>query len=133
MSYDASDRTHVRLAEKAAKRAERERGVFIASLMSTATGRAWMLELLEACHIFTTSHSSSALNTAFAEGERNIGLRLLNQIMDACPDDYVLMMKERNVKEVVEDGRRNPYNTRPGGITPIGSDGKPIVEPTDDA
>jgi hypothetical protein len=33
---------------------------------------------------------------ACAEGERNIGLRLLSDLMQACPDRYIEMLKEAN-------------------------------------
>lgn len=65
-----------------------------------------MCEVLEACHIFASSHTGNALNTAFAEGERNIGLRLLNGIMAAAPDQYVQMMRERNERDATAESRR---------------------------
>lgn len=94
--YNAAERSDVKAASKAARIAEVQRQEVITGLMSTIAGRAWMHERLLRCHIFQSSHTSDALNTAFAEGERNIGLMDLNDIMATCPDQYVLMMREYN-------------------------------------
>jgi hypothetical protein len=62
-----------------------------------------MLDLLEQCHVFQTSFSTNALSMAAAEGERNIGLILLGEIMAACPAEYVRMMEERNARSSAAD------------------------------
>ena len=104
--YNAANRAHIKAAVKAARLVERQRQEIISGIMSVASGRAWVLDLLEICHIFSTSFQSNALQTAFAEGERNIGLRLLNDVMSACPDQYVEMMRERNARDSTADARR---------------------------
>ena len=104
--YNAANRAHIKAAAKAARLVERQRQEIISGIMSVASGRAWVLDLLEVCHIFSTSFQSNALQTAFAEGERNIGLRLLNDVMSACPDQYVEMMRERNARDSTADARR---------------------------
>jgi hypothetical protein len=64
--------------------------------MSSVAGRSWTRELLESCHIFHASFTGEALSSAFKEGERSIGLRLLAGIMRAYPEAYVQMMSEQN-------------------------------------
>src|SRR5262249_3948810 len=96
MPYNAAERKDIRKAEKQEKLKEQQRHEIMATLMSLAPGRAWICDILEACHIFASSYTQSASAMAFAEGERNVGLRLLNDIMSSCPDQYVQMMKERN-------------------------------------
>jgi hypothetical protein len=64
-----------------------------------------MCELLETCHIFSTSFSDVDLRMAFMEGQREIGLRLLMDIMGACPDHYIQMMRESNERQSVHDAR----------------------------
>lgn len=109
--YDASNRRHVRLATKEAKREEAERKEIIRGLMSLAAGRAWMLARLESCHVFASSYSSNPYDTAFAEGERNVGLQLLNDIMSACPDRYTEMMNERNERDAARRTSRAAVRT----------------------
>ena len=105
MPYDASNRRDVRQAAKSAKLAEQQRREIINGIMSVAPGRMWMCDLLEACHIFATSYSDVGLRMAFLEGQREVGLRLLMDIMGACPDQYVTMMRERNERASTNDVR----------------------------
>ena len=94
--YNASDTRQIRRAAKAAKQAEAERRVVIFNLMSSPAGRSYFYDRLVRCHIFSSSFSHSALSIAFAEGERNIGLQDLTDIMAFAPDQYVQMMREAN-------------------------------------
>lgn len=120
--YNAADRHHVRAAAKQAKIDESQRLEIIRGIMSLPAGRAWMLGHLETCHIFASSHTRNALDTAFAEGERNVGLRFLLDIMQACPEQYTVMMQERNARnismELTRDRRTDDEyftsGTRPG-------------------
>lgn len=104
--YNAAERKHVRIAEKESKLHERQRKEIITGIMSVAPGRSWMLERLEQTHVFSSSFNGNALHMAFAEGERNVGLQLLNDIMVACPDYYVVMMRERNERDAIRDTAR---------------------------
>lgn len=107
MVYNASERKDVRKAEKAAGLAERQRQEVIFGLMQAIAGRRWMLEKLEECHVFATSFARDAVTMAYMEGERSIGLRLLNDIMASCPDQYILMMRERNERNASSERARN--------------------------
>jgi len=130
MKYNAAEKEHIRLAEKRSEREEREYDAYINQIMSTVAGRKWMEGFLEACHVFATSFNGNALQTAFLEGERHVGLDLIRAIMRVCPDQYVQMMKERNVKETVEDGRRSASTS--DRIALVGTDGRALVDPTND-
>lgn len=93
--YDTSDPKQVNTARKKAARVRREQREVVRELMSTTQGRAWLYQKLEECHIWTPSFvPADPYSTAFKEGERNIGARLLADIMDAAPDQYVAMVKE---------------------------------------
>jgi hypothetical protein len=107
MPYDASNRKDVRAAEKQAKLAEQQRREIVTGIMSVAPGRSWMCDLLEHCHIFHTSYNDLPHRMAFMEGQREVGIRLLSDIMSACPDHYVLMMRERNERNSSYDARRS--------------------------
>src|SRR5271154_4095494 len=97
--YNASDTKAIRRLAKLAKIAESERQGVVYNLMSSPAGRSYLFDKLTRCHIFSSSFSQSALLTAFAEGERNIGLQDLNDVMRWAPDQYVQMMREANDKE----------------------------------
>ena len=93
---NASDRKSIRAKEKVAKLADQNRREQLVQIMSTIPGREWVWNMLERAHIFRTSFSPDPYLTAFNEGERNQGQLLLNDIMEACPDQYVLAMRESN-------------------------------------
>ena len=105
MSYDASNRRDVKALERQAKLADQQRKEIVNGIMSVEPGRRWMCDLLETCHIFATSFSDVDLRMAFMEGQREVGLRLLMDIMGACPDEYVTMMRERNGRQSANDAR----------------------------
>jgi len=105
MPYDAGNRKDVRTLEKQAKLEETQRREVVTGIMSVAPGRKWMCDLLEHCHIFATSFSDVAARMAFMEGQREVGLLLLTDIMSACPDEYITMMGERNARQSSTDAR----------------------------
>jgi hypothetical protein len=108
MAYNAAERKDVRRAEKESKVAEAQRAEVLRTLMSIAGSRAWMHSLLTDCHIFASSFTTNPYSTAFNEGARNVGLKLLADIMAGCPDYYTLMMVEA-------DGRRSASDRRAEG------------------
>ncbi len=108
--YNAAERTHVKAAARQARLADRARIDILVATMSSNGGRAWILDILERCSIFATTFTGDSLRSAFAEGQRNIGLFVLNDIMQTCPDQYVLMMQERNARNAMP--AREPTNGR---------------------
>jgi len=112
------ERRHLRRQEKEARAKEAQDDAVVQSLMSTPAGRAWVRELLEQCHVFHASFTGEALGSAFREGERSIGLRLLAAVMRAHPEAYVQMMKESNYGGPAVLDRRDfddPRNYDDGG------------------
>lgn len=94
-AYDASDKAQVDKRKRDTGRRRKQAEEVIKHLMSTPGGRAWIWEKLTLAHIFTTSFTpGDPMATAFAEGERNFGLRLLADVMKAAPDLYLVAMKE---------------------------------------
>jgi hypothetical protein len=59
------------------------------TLMSTPAGSRFIWRLLTLSGVFRSSFSSDALVMAMNEGQRNLGLRLLGDVMEACPDKYL--------------------------------------------
>ena len=103
MTYNAASRKDVRRLEKQSRIEERQRLDTIRVLMSTTAGRQWVYDRLSQCHVFASSFSLNAYESAFKEGERNVGLQILNDVMMASPDNYVLMMREANVRHITAD------------------------------
>lgn len=101
----------------------------VRKLMSDQSGRRWVWMQLSLMHIFENIAFLDGDNriekTYFAAGERNIGLRLLADIMRLCPREYVLAMEE-NTKLETENGRSssngNEYNDTGSNSSSGGAD-----------
>lgn len=106
--YNAAERSHVKAAAKASRFADKARFEVIRGIMDTTSGRAWMLGLLERCHVFASSFSTDGLSMAFREGERNIGLGLLADVMQSSPDNFTLMMREQDERNTGRNASRSP-------------------------
>ena len=103
---NAADLRSLKRKAREARLAEAQRREVTFSIMSSPAGRVWVLDILEHCNIFATSFSVNALQTAFREGQRDVGLRLLADIVSFSPDQYIQMMREANDRERIDD-RRN--------------------------
>lgn len=85
------------MSDRTAKRITRRQQLdLLAHFMSSPTGRSYIYDFLAACHVYTTSFSRNSRVMAFSEGERNTGIRLLGDIVEASPDYYLQMLKEQN-------------------------------------
>ena len=91
---DINDAATVTAQRRKARLAARARDDALAGMMSIREGRAWVHDLLATSHVFESSFSNNPGLMAFREGERNVGLRVLAQVMRLAPDRYVDMMKE---------------------------------------
>lgn len=67
-------------------------------LMSSPRGRRLVWWLLAKCGVNRTSFNNSGSVMAFNEGQRNIGLVLQAEVLDAAPEAYVTMLNEQRTK-----------------------------------
>lgn len=63
-------------------------------LMKGRQGRRIVWRLLEKTGVFRCSFTGNS-ETFFREGMRNVGLMLLAQINEVCPEQYTLMVQEQ--------------------------------------
>jgi len=105
MTYDASSRKDIRAAEKASERLANDRLQFLRAALDTREGRAWFYHFLADCHLFSDPFTGDALREAYTKGERNVGLRIFAEIITHCPDQYILMVKDENVRLSATDNR----------------------------
>lgn len=76
-------------------RSRRERDIDdLATILSDIRGRRFLWRYLSECGIFRTSFNNSGSITAFNEGARSIGLKLLTEIMETDAESYTLMANE---------------------------------------
>ena len=85
--FDANDPEAIETAEKHAKRLKEKKLRVVEAIMSEENGRAWMFDLLGTnCHVFSDNpmRDTAERNGRF-EGERAVGLRVLDEVMTAAP------------------------------------------------
>lgn len=75
--------------------------------MSSKRGRAFVWWLLKESGIWHSSFSPNALQMAFAEGNRNLGLKVLANIHIGCPEMEQTMRKENASDRVDVDAERD--------------------------
>lgn len=109
MTYDPSNRKHVREKEKEASLAERNFIAYTRQIMSEAPGRQWMQSLLDKCYIFGEPFvKGSSDSTAHNLGRQSVGKELFFTVVTHCPTEYIQMMQEASIKEVLEEVRTKP-------------------------
>lgn len=79
-------------------------------LMSSKRGRRIVWRQLDRAGVFRLSFNTNAMAMAFAEGNRNEGLRILAQIHAVCPELYPTMVREANEQRDIDDG--NSHNNQ---------------------
>jgi hypothetical protein len=90
---NASDPSQVKNAKVNEKLRRDQELNDVRSVLGTIQGRRLLWKYLELCGVYKTSFTGSS-ETFFLEGQRNVGLKILGDIMDADPMAYVNMMKE---------------------------------------
>lgn len=79
--------------EKAKSREQRDIDD-LETILSDIRGRRFIWRYLAECGIFKTSFNNSGSITALNEGRRQIGLKLLAEVMEANEEAYTLMASE---------------------------------------
>ena len=64
-------------------------------IMSDKRGRRFMWRLLEVTGVYRTSFTGNS-TTFFNEGMRNVGLIVMNEIHENCPELYETLIKENS-------------------------------------
>lgn len=74
-------------------------------IMAEEHGRRFIWRVLERAGIYRTSFAGSSEQTFFREGERNMGLMLVAEIHEICPEMYSRMIKEakQNARRITND------------------------------
>jgi hypothetical protein len=76
------------------RNATRQRVEDLKSVMSLPHGRRFVWSILETTGLFRTSFTGNAA-TYFNEGMRNVGLKVVGDLSEHCPELYLLMQQEQ--------------------------------------
>lgn len=129
--YNASDTRMIRAAQKRSKTDRALDDGVLTMIMTTPNGRAWMWRLIARCHAFKTPYTGDDAATNFQLGEQNIGLELIADLLRACPDQFIFMMREANDGGRTDDDNRHLGHSPDRGRDDSGS-GDGEVERDDD-
>jgi hypothetical protein len=85
------------------------RQIVIRTLMSTADGRRYIWLQLSESNVFSSTFTweggEGFARTAFLEGQRALGIKLLTLVTQLCPAEYITMTRENGMKETGNDNR----------------------------
>ena len=73
-----------------------EREIFlndVRHVLSSVQGRRFVWRILDMAGVYRSSFTGNS-TTFFNEGARNIGLRVLSDVMDAKPEAFLIMQQE---------------------------------------
>ena len=95
---NAADESQVEEARRREREARRQELQDMALLLESPVGRRIVWRILAQCGIFTDGWDPSA-RIHFNAGKRNVGLWLLDEVMAANDEAYLLMQREAKPKE----------------------------------
>lgn len=104
-SYDPAERVS-RKVRAQQQRDEATRRTVIQTLMTTMQGRRYIWLELERAHVFHSTFKAGedgSRISAFAEGERNYGIRLLADVTKYCAAQFTLMLTENASVKIEEN------------------------------
>jgi len=90
---NAADPEQVMAAKQKVESANDKRLNDVREVLNTVRGRRFFWRYLGVCGVFKTSLANEH-QIFYNEGMRNVGLNLLADVNEACPEAYLLMMKE---------------------------------------
>lgn len=92
--FDAYDPELIKEKQEANARLKQKKLRVVEAIMANEDGRAWMYDFLGvSCHIFSENRLEGERSARF-EGERAVGLRVLEEIMTASPEMFWTMRLE---------------------------------------
>jgi hypothetical protein len=93
--HDKDIRREVKKQRRKDRHAKTQREEAVRALLGSPLGRDLLYWLLEQCNVGRQPFTANALTTSFACGELNVGLKLQDLIIEASPDGYMMMLKEK--------------------------------------
>lgn len=76
-------------------------------VLSTPQGRRFYWGLMARCKAFKAEFVESTNLTYYRQGQRSVGVGMLDDLMDADAEKYLQMVQENSAKETREDIKRD--------------------------
>ena len=68
----------------------------ITAMMSTEGGRRFIARILDSTGVFISTFDLDTHKHAYNAGKRQVGLSLVAELEQACPDKYLQLLEERH-------------------------------------
>lgn len=107
----AQARTAAESAEEERLAREKEKSD-LCWVMGNKQGRRFIHRQLSDAGVWLSSFNVDNAVMAFNEGRRNVGLKLLSEIMEACPEKYNLMLTEQKEAREKDEHRNADRRTK---------------------
>ncbi len=95
---NASDEEQVKDAKKLARYERKKEINDLRELLQLASGRRFIWRYLSMCGVYRLSYALNA-GIYFSEGQRDIGLKLLADVMESNDEALIMMMRENKAKD----------------------------------
>lgn len=95
--FNSSDPEHVKRRNQRIRVQQSADEAMLLAIMQQRAGREWVYGLLGYCQVYGATFRTNALETAFGEGRRDVGLRLMADLnsTNALRALYIQMLQER--------------------------------------
>jgi hypothetical protein len=113
VAYDANDKGKVERRSRRENLKRKQAQDDLVALMKDERFRRFVHARLVACHIWTPSFSTDPYQTAFNEGERNMGLRLFAEVEAAAPLETAMMIAEASGAKAQEQAAQAAEDMTP--------------------
>jgi hypothetical protein len=108
---NAADPRRVNYGRRKAHRREENYLAALRSVLGTVGGRLAFAHLLERAGLWESTFHADALTMAFSEGRRAMGLRLLEDLVNAAPTLYDTLEAERRARHEADRREAQAVNT----------------------
>ena len=82
--------------KKRVQRARQKREKILRTVMGSPEGRSFVWQLLSDAGVTRVTFAQCPYQTAFNEGQRNLGNKVFSEVLTMCPDLYQIAVKEAN-------------------------------------
>lgn len=69
----------------------------VRNLMSTVSGSRFILRLINITGPYRSTFDQNQATMSFLEGNRNFGCRIVADLLEACPEQYVRLIAEAKI------------------------------------
>ena len=91
---DVGSETQVQTRKNKTKNKRDREEIELRTILDTYGGRAYIWRMLSRCGVFQLSYTGDPQSTFFREGQRDIGLYILKEIMTLDPTSFQKMQQE---------------------------------------